>query len=150
MEKHKVGNKNLITAAMIIIVGAACFYVGISYGKQGAAGAQQQTFQQFRGQRAGGNGGGGQQSAAGLVSGQVLSKDGQSITVQTRDGSSHIVFYSSSTPVTKPISGSVSDISAGTQVMVGGTQNSDGSLTAQSIQVREGMQGQRQNQVRGQ
>lgn len=44
--------------------------------------------------------------------------------------------------MTKPAVGSINDVMAGMEVMVGGTQNSDGSITDQSIQVRQqGSQG---------
>jgi len=72
----------------------------------------------------------------GLETGQVASIDSSSITLQLPTGSSEVVFYSSSTAVTKPTTVPVSDIAVGSTVMVGGTQNSDGSFTATSIQVR--------------
>ena len=78
----------------------------------------------------GGNGGG-------FVAGQIASKDAQSLTVQLPNGNSEIVFYSTSTAVIKPTPASINDLTTGTNVMIGGTPNSDGSLTAQSIQIRE-------------
>lgn len=120
--------KFLPTTAAIIVVAALSFYVGTIYSQKSATGTRQQFAQQFR-QREGIQGG--------FISGKVLSKDVESITVQTRDGSSHIVLYSGSTAVVKPVPGSINDISAGTEVVAGGTQNSDGSITAQSIQVRQ-------------
>jgi hypothetical protein len=74
-------------------------------------------------------------SSGGFASGKIESKDSQSITLQLPNGNSEVVFYSSSTQVIKPSQASLNDISVGTQVMIGGTQNSDGSLTAQSIQI---------------
>ncbi len=118
-------------AVAIIVAGGLGFYGGTKYGGQSGADSHQPSQQS----RAQGNRFGGQQGG-GFVSGQVLSKDAQSITVQGRDGSSRIVFYSSSTSVVKPVSGSINDVSAGADVVVGGTQNSDGSITAQSIQLR--------------
>ncbi|HUX35556.1 MAG TPA: DUF5666 domain-containing protein [Candidatus Paceibacterota bacterium] len=128
---EKKYKKYLPFVATAVISAIIFFYGGMKYGEQGAAGGRLQS-QQMRGQRSGGF-----QTAGGFVTGQVLSKDAQSITVQARDGSSRIVLYSSSTSVVKSVAGSLSDISAGAQVTVQGTQNSDGSVTAQTIQVRE-------------
>jgi hypothetical protein len=64
--------------------------------------------------------------------------DSSSITLQLANGNSQVVFYSSSTPVSEPTTVSVSTLKTGTNIMVGGTTNSDGSLTAQTIQVRTG------------
>ena len=87
--------------------------------------------------RFGGRGGAG----GGFAAGQILSKDSQSITVQLPNGNSEVVFYSSSTQVIKPSPASVKDLTPGTNITVGGTQNADGSVTAQMIQIREGSLG---------
>lgn len=75
-------------------------------------------------------------AGGGLVIGQITAIDSSSITLQLANGNSQVVFYSTSTPVTEPTTVSPSTLSVGTNVMVGGTSNSDGSLTAQTIQVR--------------
>jgi hypothetical protein len=75
-------------------------------------------------------------ASGGLAMGQVLSIDSQSITLQLANGNSENVFYSSSTPVIIPQPASISSITPGTNVIITGTANSDGSLTAESIQVR--------------
>lgn len=133
---EKKYKKYIPFAATALVSAAVFFYCGMVYGQQKTGGDRQQ-YQQMRAQR-----GGGFQAGGGFVTGQVLSKDTQSITVKTRDGSSRIVIYSGSTPVVKPVPGSINDISAGTEVIVAGTQNSDGSVTAQSIQVRQNGQSQ--------
>ena len=74
--------------------------------------------------------------AGGLTTGQISTIDSSSITLQLANGNSQVVFYSSSTPVSEPTIVSVSTLKVGTNVMVGGTPNTDGSLTAQTIQVR--------------
>jgi hypothetical protein len=76
-------------------------------------------------------------AAGGFVTGQITANDGTSLTVQLANGNSENVFYSSSTPVIKPSPASASDLTTGTMVMIGGTTNSDGSVTAQSIQIRQ-------------
>jgi hypothetical protein len=74
----------------------------------------------------------------GFVSGQIISVDTNSLTVSLANGNSQVVFYSSSTQIMKPTAVPAGTLAAGTRVMIGGTPNSDGSLTAQSIQVQTG------------
>ena len=77
-------------------------------------------------------------TGGGLVTGQITAMDSSSVTLQLANGNSQVVFYSSSTPVSEPTTVSPSTLKVGTNVMVGGTSNSDGSLTAETIQVRTG------------
>ncbi|HVO28706.1 MAG TPA: hypothetical protein VMT81_01860 [Candidatus Paceibacterota bacterium] len=77
-------------------------------------------------------------AAGGLITGQVSAIDGDSITLQLANGNSEVVFYSSSTPVVMPQPASISSVTPGTDIIVTGTQNSDGSVTASGIQVRNG------------
>lgn len=114
--------------AIIALVG------GIFYGKSGtssttARGSYASSTRSGAG-RAGASGG--------FVSGQIISVDSNSLTVSLANGNSQVVFYSSSTQVMKPTIVPASNLAAGTRVMIGGTPNSDGSLTAQSIQVQTG------------
>ena len=75
-------------------------------------------------------------AGAGMVNGTILSVDPTSLTVQMRDGSSRVIFYSTSTPVLTTTAGSIADLSAQKDVTIIGISNADGSMTAQSIQVR--------------
>lgn len=123
---------HIIWAVIVVIAFAGGWYYGKSMTPSGF-GARAGTFASSTrgaGSRAG--------SGGGFASGQVTAKDAQSITLQLANGNSEVVFYSSSTSIIKPSSASMSDITPGTNVLVGGTQNSDGSVTAQTIQVREG------------
>ena len=93
---EQTGNKNTIIAIIIVlIVGAAGFFAGIKY-------QQSKTFSRFsdtiRGERGqfmprfgnqNGNGGNFQP-----LNGEIISSDGNSITVKLPDGSSKIVFLS--------------------------------------------------------
>lgn len=81
----------------------------------------------------------GQGQNGGLVSGNIINKTDNSITVQSRDGSSKIVFFGSSVEVSKFVQGAASDLSTGETVTVAGTANSDGSINAQTIQIRPAM-----------
>ena len=131
----KIDKTIIIFVIIVFIVGAGAFYGGLVYGKsqkgnafnpgrlQGlnANGAQ-------RGARQGANGG--------IVSGQILSQDDKSVTLKLLDGGSKIIFFSDSTQITKSATGGVSDLTTGENLMVNGTANADGSITAQTIQIR--------------
>ena len=119
----------------VVIVGGGSFYGGIKYDQSKnppvVRGAGSGNFVGGRGAR-----GAGQGSAGGFTAGEVASRDDKSLTIKLRDGGSKIVFFSGSTSVMKSAAGDVADVSIGNQVIVMGSANSDGSLTAQSIQIR--------------
>jgi len=132
--------KNTIITAVIVsllIGGAAGFFGGVQYQK-----SQRGNFAFTAGQgrqagqfsfRNGGPGG------VRPVVGQIISSDATSMTVKSPDGSSKIVLLSSKTSINKAATGSVADLKAGEQVAAFGSQNADGSLTAQSIQLNPQM-----------
>jgi hypothetical protein len=133
---NKCMNKLIISVvATAVVVGGVAFYGGMKYVQGKAVSDRQQRFGQaganigggFRGQ--GGAGGG-------LVSGDIISKDAQSITVKMRDGSSKIVFYSDTTEVSKFVAGTPADLTVGKTVTIIGKTNPDGSVTAISVQLR--------------
>ncbi len=127
-------NKNTIGIAVVaLIIGAGIGYTGANTLRPAVA--TQNMRGNFQGAAAGAFGGmrGG---AGGFLSGTVASKDATSITINTRDGSSHVVLISPSTTVSKSVSGSESDISVGSTVIVSGTTNSGGSVSATLIQLR--------------
>lgn len=145
-----------IIILVVVVVGAGSFYGGMVYGKgvNSGFGGRNLNSQQFTasmagaGQRAGSAMAG--RAGGGFISGQVISQDSQSITVSVpaqqnpsggqntagQTGGSKIVFLSSSTQIIKTVEGSTNDISVGSNLTITGTANSDGSITAQSIQIR--------------
>jgi len=136
-----------IIILVVIVVGAGAFYGGMQYSKSQSKGSLSGGFanltpeeRQARFQQMGaGNGSSqrmGQGAGAGFVNGEILSKDNQSLTIKLRDGGSKIVLFSTSTEVSRFIEGELNDLTVGQSVMVNGRANADGSITAQSIQVR--------------
>jgi len=125
---------SLIVVAIIVllVVGGGAFYGGIVYGKNRNVRQSFMAgdFQGTRGDRVGGNG-------ANFISGDVISKDDSSVTLQIpNNGGSKIIFYSDTTQISKMATGTADDFIIGTSVSVNGTTNSDGSVSAQSIQIR--------------
>ena len=130
-------NKKIsIIIIIAIIAGAGAFYGGMKYqasktrSRLGAGNFQNMrdlsTGRQGLANRAGAN----------MSGGEIITKDDKSITIKLRDGGSKIVFYSASTEIGKFASGTAADIEVGKSVMINGSANSDGSITAQSIQIR--------------
>ncbi|MFA6253025.1 MAG: hypothetical protein WCV69_02040 [Patescibacteria group bacterium] len=123
----------LITFALVIFVAGLAFYGGMTYGvskNSNLRGPGNFDRANFSGQNMGNR-----QVDSGFTNGEILSKDDQSITIKLRDGGSKIVLLSASTTVSKMTAGSLEDLSSGSNVMVTGTSNSDGSLSAKSIQL---------------
>lgn len=132
-------NKTLLSIIVIaVIVGGGAFYSGMKYAENKSVLDRQQRFGQTVGTNIGGQSGfrGGQRGGGGLVSGDIISKDSQSITIKMRDGGSKIVFFSDSTKISKSVDGSLKDLEIGKNISANGNDNSDGSITAQSIQIR--------------
>ncbi|HPS21229.1 MAG TPA: DUF5666 domain-containing protein [Candidatus Paceibacterota bacterium] len=73
---------------------------------------------------------------SGMFSGEILAKDAMSITLKMKNGGSRIIFLSDKTSVSKSTEGTVQDLEVGKTVSINGTPNSDGSVTAQSVEVR--------------
>ena len=127
-----------IAGVVGLAVTVMAFYGGMKYGQVGSSNlqsagvnfqnSQRQQFGAARGAR-GGNGGG-------VTAGEILSKDDKSITVKLRDGGSKIVFLSGATEVSAFTAATPDALEVGKTVMVSGKQNSDGTVTAQTIQVR--------------
>ena len=137
--------KNKKTGLIIgfIAVALIFFYGGMSYEKtkipvrgQGAqAFGQNGSFGGTRGAgtRMSGSTGG---TGGAITNGEIISKDATSITVKLSTGGSKIIFLSDSTKVSKSVDGTSNDLTTGTNVMISGTSNSDGSISANSVQIR--------------
>lgn len=126
--------QNTIMTILIIslAVGTGGFFAGMKYqqskspflaGRQGAFGGQGRL------------GGTGNRNGFRPTAGQIVNIDTTSLTVKLNDGSTKIVLFNDKTQINKASSGSISDLVKDTQIAVFGTENSDGSVTAQSIQL---------------
>ncbi len=139
-----------IQVKMVIIIGVVIAVVAFAAGTVYAKSSRPSFALNANGQgRAGMMGMGGQGRGAGrggAVFGEILSKDAQSVTIKIPSGGSQIVLLSGSTNIGKVASGTVDDLVVGTTVTVSGAANADGSITAQSIQIRPGIQLQAQTQ----
>ncbi len=133
--------KNIIIGSVIIIlIAAGSFYGGMAYEKkQVASSSNTRNLSSGQQRQFAGNGammfrsGNGQN--AGFANGEVISKDDKGLTIKMRDGSTKLVFFSSSTKFQKSSDGSVSDVETGKTVLVTGQAGSDGSITAQTVQI---------------
>ena len=129
-------NKNtgmIIAVVLIVLAGIGGFVGGMQYQKTnadssfagGPNGAFRQRFgmmgqngQNFRPQR-----------------GQVISVGNGTMTLKLSDGSTKLIVLPSNTNYLKTDQASQSDVKTGETVTVLGTQNSDGSITAQDVQL---------------
>jgi hypothetical protein len=125
--------KHIIVAVVLVAIAAgAGFFGGMKYSQAKAAPAGNRQFT-FNGAGGAGRRPGG---AGSFVNGQVLSKDANTITVKNMAGGSQIVVLGSSTQYRKAVDGTADDVAIGSMVTITGSTNSDGSLTAQSVQIR--------------
>lgn len=121
-----MNKKTIIITILAIIVS---FALGLFYGKSSSSKtanfpSENRQFGQNR------NG------LGGFSSGEIISKDENGITLKLQNGGSQIVIISSDTSINKQTSGSKDDLVIGTKITVNGTQNTDKSITAKSIQIR--------------
>ncbi len=140
----KTQSNHLVTGVIAIVVGGVAFFGGMQYQMR-----QQPTMNGPIGSRMGGPGaqggpGGtqaGSRTMTGMtpVSGEIISQDETSITIKMLDGSSKIVIVSDQTTVHKSSAGAKTDLVSGEEVTAFGTQNPDGSITAQSVSIGEAM-----------
>lgn len=135
-------NKKYIGAIVVgfVLVGYLGYYLGTkAILSSGAPADQAVTAGQFN--KGPGRSGRGMGNFNG---GTVLAKDDKSLTIQGRDGSSKIIFFTQTTPVSKMVAGAIADVTVGSDVMISGTPNSDGSINAEAISIRPTVKGDMQ------
>ena len=146
----------VIVIATAVVVGGGAFFGGMKYAEskslrgrvsqadfqnlQNLSPEERQQRLQELGANAGagfrGGAGGGQRGGGGFTAGEIIARDDKSVAVKLQDGGSKIVFLSDSTEITKSAAGTFNDLEIGNNITVNGTANSDGSVTAQTIQLR--------------
>jgi hypothetical protein len=144
----------VIIAVVAVVVGAAGFFGGMQYEKGKAPVTSSGSFNGgsfaasagAQGTLRGRNGAGMMRNGSRPVVGQILSIDSKTVTVQLADGSSKIVLLTDTTVVTKTDTGAVSDLKTGDKVGVIGTTNSDGSITAENVQLNPSFGGNQAQQ----
>lgn len=125
----------IIAVLVLIIAAGGSFYAGTLYGKsqaQAALRAARQRGMPF----AQGTPGAQQFQGRGMVFGTIeqVGADG-TLVVQDNNGGQVRVRVTDTTLIEKTVSAAVSDLQSGESVMVSGTQEQDGSITARSVQV---------------
>lgn len=123
-------NTILLIIILLLLVGGGSFFAGMKYQQ-----SKVPSFGQFRGAMGQQGAAGTQPRGLGAVRGEIISKDEGSITVKLADDSSKIVLISENTEITKASEGSTEDLEVGKQVMVFGQENSDGSVSAENVQI---------------
>ncbi len=132
-------NNLITTIVIVVVVGALGFYGGMQYQKgqgQGRnfSGGANQGFPNGTNQTRK-TGEEGRAMGSRPISGEITSLDEGSITIKTEDGSSKIVIYSTSTKVNQTSEASASDLKVGGQITAIGSEDSQGTVTAQSISI---------------
>ena len=143
--------KNIVIGIVIVVLLGGSFFGGMQYGASKSSSSRagggnfanlspeerQARIAQF-GQGTGiGGGNRGPRTGGGFVAGEVLSLDDKGFTVKLADGGSKIVFWSASSTVMTSMKGDHADVKVGSEVMVAGSANQDGSVNAQSVQLRD-------------
>jgi hypothetical protein len=133
-------NNITVTILLLVIVAAGSFFGGMKYQQT----KRNASFVQFNGQQGiRGNGAGqgqnrfrtGDNGNNRQTMGQIINQDDKSITVKMADSSTKLILLNNNTSVNKSSEGSIGDLKTGDTVVVFGTNNTDGSVTAQSIQL---------------
>lgn len=160
----KNNTKNLIiaVAASVVLAGGSGFFAGTKYQQSKTVASTRSPFAASfgpgsRNNRTGNtqtqpnsgtaNNGTNRTNNMGFrpVLGEITNSDDKSITVKMTDGSSKIILISDLTSINKAETASKIDLTVGTTVSVFGQTNSDGSVTAQNIQLNPINMGQGEN-----
>jgi hypothetical protein len=148
----KMKSSTITTIVLVIVVSCAAFFGGMKY-QESRTGIRSGQFNrmggvngngyfmnkngQTQGMQFQGQGVSKGQLSQGFrpVNGEITAIDNNSITVKMQDGSSKIVVLSNSTAINKTDTAAKSDLKLGDTIGVFGTENSDGTVNAQNIQL---------------
>ena len=121
----------------IVFFGAG-FAAGHRPAAQGGAGAygRMGTSADGRGGFGGNAPGGMRMRAGGFTNGTILSMTDSSITISLQNGGSQTIYFTSTTPVLKSVTGTTTDLKVGDTITAIGTPSADGSIAAQTVTIR--------------
>ena len=134
-----MNNQKFIVSLIVcaVLCGGGGYYLGMKKNSLTASVGAEERGAGFAGNRQSGAGGArGLRAGGSFNGGEIVSIDAESMSVKSPDGSSKIIFYGVSTPIMMMASGTPQDLSVGKNVVVNGKANPDGSITAESIQLR--------------
>ena len=129
--------KPVYTIFIAVTVGAAAFFGGIQYQKSQLSSQFPMMGGRFQNSPDGQGSlrGGGRINGAMRFIGSISEIDDTSLTVKSPDGSSRIIVLSDKTTYSKSTEGIRSDLKVGDNIAVFGSTNTDGSMTAQNVQI---------------
>jgi hypothetical protein len=137
MKKYKL---HIVWGILVVAALALGFFWGRHMASGGFAGRGAGAFALSSSTRAGfaGRSGGfsGGNAGGGFVSGEVTAIDSDSMTLQLPNGNSQNIFFSSSTQIIEPQPASLAAVKQGANVIITGTADASGNLTATTIQLR--------------
>lgn len=137
-------NKSVVIIGVLLVivaVGGGSFWAGMKIGENRIIQDPTRLFQQFRGQ--GGQFPGmvgtpqaGREGApfGGGIMGTIETVEGDTLVVTTEEGEIQ-VHATETTLIEKSMAVAVSDLEVGEQVVVSGSRNDDGSITARTIRI---------------
>jgi len=131
--------KIALPVVIALFLGAGGFLLGMSYQKSQVKGVMRPDGQ--LGSMRGSGGAGGilrktfDPALGSSVAGEIIEKNEKTITIKLQDGSSEIVLLPDGTEFRKTTAGSQDDLQQGKQVFVIGKENTDGIVTAQTVQI---------------
>lgn len=132
-----MSKKNLSVMLVIFIITIVLsFYGGMKYAQSKKTNFANRPVMQGNGNFANNKNRMAERANGGMFSGEIISKDASSITLKLRDGGSKIIFFSDSTEFMKMSTSTINDFNINDNIIASGTSNSDGSITATSIQLR--------------
>lgn len=129
--------KPIMVFVITVVVGGLAFFGGVQYqiSQQPTGGRSFMNGQQRIMERSGTGTSIRRMGNGQPVSGEIINIDDTSLTVKLADGSSRIVLINNKTIFNKTATVEKSELKVGEKVGVFGTVNSDGSVSAQSVQL---------------
>jgi len=148
MKKYRL----FIYGVIVLVVGGGSFFGGMKY-QESKIQKERSVFSARMGgnrtqngslngsQKTGNNTSGVRPSGIAQVIGEITGVDQTTVTVKTMDGGSRIIVLSGTTSINKMAEGTKTDLAVGTRVAIFGTENTDKTVNATSVQINPSMPG---------